>query len=1154
MDRALNLETLNSALGYHPRLPNPDDLQRLLTDTELRLFTRQGGIDDQLLDAGWYLQAVASARSDLELYDLPRQRRAHQVSGHIFDLVLQSADLSEMERLRYTFAAQVGYLGGELTPNASALVPKDLLPSEPYEWSEAGRMSLEAGILLLGLKRQDLYSLLSVRQEQLAEVGLGPYGITVTPYDAVAKVINGVRHLLNYLTYGRIDDLDQARGLFSAAVASEAAASDVDSRWVSAHMRRLCDNLASTSIWAVIPPDLRGAALAMTLGSPPVLALWPPQLSFLGAEDAGPAPLDPATRRLVLSFPTNAGKTLLAQILIAAQVVSTEGNVCVVAPTHSLCREISDSLYQRLRTLGCEIHQEGPLGLDISQPPEVRVSVMTPEKLAAMLRSDAAGLLARFSMFVIDEAHLVADPSRGWRLEETLSFLHHNTLNTDHRILLLSAALGNQAHIVKWIQTEPGEVVHRYQDWRGPRRLHALYMTEFSNRGEKLVPADGPKRARRHSPLRGVIYLRAGTATKRGEFPNDVGVLVRRHTRSGQWKKDSTESTKQRDHLVPLINHVAGSGPVLVVEATRLEAQRVAEVVADSRPESSTDLALVDLTRTRLGEGHPLTSIVSKGVAFHHAALPVDIQAEIESAVRSGRIQVLVATSTLTEGINLPFKTVIIGNRGYPTAEGQKQLISDADLLNAIGRAGRAGRETEGWAILTAHEKYNSSLFDQLEPTGDDLYIESRLATEDALEKMAAFEMASRTAEDAIFARYDQATAGFLSFIWFVAQSVEGIRTGSPLDAVISVVQNTLAWHQLETAQRETLLAAAKAALDSFQAQDPAQRTRWARSGASIPTARTLESVARDIQTRITPDLDLGNLVATLDFMLTDENLATILELDENDRRGFKPRRNAPRSLNIDVDVKTLLLDWVGGEELQHLADRYLSEVSEDGYQYEQLAEFSTSVFEHHLPWTLSIIIGWVNQHLEVVDSAYRLPDHLPGAVYYGVDTEVALQLMTSGVRSRRLANAVATQESTRPDSEKPVREWLAEQSIAEWRSGFDASPTELADLLSYVRAPNNQSIRQLLDGNTLQFAIVGDIDLVAVPTEARLAPNPDAPAPSPIVVHTESGPVGEIKPSDHDDIAQLISMGVPLRISVSPGPASLIVTISRAPESPLET
>ena len=86
MDRALDLQLLTSALGDHARLPSPEELQRLLSEAEVSLFTHQADVEPQLLDTGWYLQSIATARRDLDLYGTERQRQAHQVSGHIFDL------------------------------------------------------------------------------------------------------------------------------------------------------------------------------------------------------------------------------------------------------------------------------------------------------------------------------------------------------------------------------------------------------------------------------------------------------------------------------------------------------------------------------------------------------------------------------------------------------------------------------------------------------------------------------------------------------------------------------------------------------------------------------------------------------------------------------------------------------------------------------------------------------------------------------------------------------------------------------------------------------------------------------------------------------------------------------------------------------------
>jgi replicative superfamily II helicase len=185
----------------------------------------------------------------------------------------------------------------------------------------------------------------------------------------------------------------------------------------------------------------------MTLGDPPVVSLWPPQLDLLNGT---PNPLDPAVRRLVLSFPTSAGKTLISQYIVATDVASGAGSACVVVPTHSLGRELRRDLDRRLSTIAGQAEDAGPLGLPLPAPPSA--VVMTPEKLAAHLRLEPKRMLEEYSLFVIDEAHMVGDAERGWVLESALAFLHGATLHSDHRIVLVSAALGNRSRgRVGWV-------------------------------------------------------------------------------------------------------------------------------------------------------------------------------------------------------------------------------------------------------------------------------------------------------------------------------------------------------------------------------------------------------------------------------------------------------------------------------------------------------------------------------------------------------------------------------------------------------------------------------------------------------------------------------------------------------------------------------
>jgi len=108
----------------------------------------------------------------------------------------------------------------------------------------------------------------------------------------------------------------------------------------------------------------------------------------------------------------------------------------------------------------------------------------------------------------------------------------------------------------------------------------------------------------------------------------------------------------------------------------QLHASRISEVLAQ-------------LAQCPSGLDEALRKAVSFGVAFHHAGLTFDERDIIESAFKRGIIRVMVATSTLSAGVNLPARRVLIVT---PTFDALDVLT----YRQMSGRAGRKGVDTQG--------------------------------------------------------------------------------------------------------------------------------------------------------------------------------------------------------------------------------------------------------------------------------------------------------------------------------------------------------------------------------------------------------------------------------------------------------------------------
>jgi hypothetical protein len=113
--------------------------------------------------------------------------------------------------------------------------------------------------------------------------------------------------------------------------------------------------------------------------------------------------------------------------------------------------------------------------------------------------------------------------------------------------------------------------------------------------------------------------------------------------------------------------------------------------------------ALLIIAEDELGLPSKVRELLSMGVAVHTAALLEAEKSASEAAFSKRLVPVMLATGTLAQGLNLPASVVLIA--GTTVGDRRNNSPSDikranAQVLNALGRAGRAGVSNHGLGLV----------------------------------------------------------------------------------------------------------------------------------------------------------------------------------------------------------------------------------------------------------------------------------------------------------------------------------------------------------------------------------------------------------------------------------------------------------------------
>jgi len=388
-----------------------------------------------------------------------------------------------------------------------------------------------------------------------------------------------------------------------------------------------------------------------------LVARWAAEFSDLTdvQEQAIRAGLFTGSNNLLVAAPTSSGKTLVGEMAAAAGAHTGRRHAILAVPFKALAAEHYSRLQARYAGLLRIVISDG----DVSEFDEdirrgnYALAICTYEKLRFLVGQDPS-LLDQLSVLVVDEVQLVGDAGRGPGLELMLTrFLN---VATPPRIVALSASLDDLGPLARWLRATP--VVSR----------------------ERPVPL-----------TEGVVDLTGSAVVPDGE------------TRLKEFKRFSSGSDREQLLDAVCSTLVREDQQVLVFRAQVRSTVETAERLARLFPakglseQLGRELALLEDPETRAA----LQRCLSAGVAYHNADLGPEERGIVETAFREGTVGVLVSTTTLAMGVNLPSDWAIVADTTRWSGE-RTTDISVAEYKNAAGRAGRLGRKSAGYSLLLA--------------------------------------------------------------------------------------------------------------------------------------------------------------------------------------------------------------------------------------------------------------------------------------------------------------------------------------------------------------------------------------------------------------------------------------------------------------------
>jgi ATP-dependent RNA helicase HelY len=394
---------------------------------------------------------------------------------------------------------------------------------------------------------------------------------------------------------------------------------------------------------------------------------------------------------VLVAAPTGSGKTVVAEFAVE-RALDAGGKCFYTTPLKALSNQKFGDFVARYGAA-----RVGLLTGDNSINSEAPVVVMTTEVLRNMLYEKSSTLEGLMSV-VMDEVHYLQDPYRGAVWEEVL--IH---LPLAVSVVCLSATISNAEEFGEWIGTlrgptrvvieerRPVPLEHHYLVGRDLHPMHVDHEGE-SVPNPYIVSLD-------REEVRYKTYYRRGSGTpqhQRIPRPREG------HRRVYVPRREDVVEVLADEGMLPAIYFVfsrAGcdrSVEWLMASGLRLTDTNEAERIRDFTQMRAAWMEEEDLRALGF---YDFADALSAGIAAHHAGMLPVFKETVEELFEAGLVKVVFATETLSLGINMPARSVVIEDLWKFQGE-RHELLTPGEYTQLTGRAGRRGIDDLGHAIV----------------------------------------------------------------------------------------------------------------------------------------------------------------------------------------------------------------------------------------------------------------------------------------------------------------------------------------------------------------------------------------------------------------------------------------------------------------------